>query len=216
MSVSIKKRFLLESSLFVILLSGAAGLVYVLDIQSQDYISQNQTLEVEIAKVTTERNALQTKYDNVRNNMSVYQEALAKNPAGVQFPSRQYIQDKFNQYQNRFSLANLRLTMTPRKEATESKLKKDSKIVAYTDVTVTFETLIDDSAYSLLAAIEKEFNGIVKVTSFKVTRTVPYSDKVIEGILRTGTHPLFKTEMQMTWYGIVENEKSAAKVPNAP
>ncbi|NBX02739.1 MAG: hypothetical protein EBR02_01465 [Alphaproteobacteria bacterium] len=211
----LKNRLALEALVTAFFLSFLWGIIYLLADALEESLAQERNLEIEVQQIETEMRALQTKFDNTQKNMDMYREAIAKNPEDGSFISRQDIQEKFNQYKTRYMMNGLRLTMTSRKDSSDAKYKVGLMVVASSNLTLTFDTLMDENVYAMLDNVQKDFIGIPKITSVKLTRSEDVSPKVLEGIAEQGSYPLIKSEVKIELLGIkpIESAKSNANAP---
>lgn len=210
----LKLQLIKESGILLGILAVIGGVTYYLGSVSDDFTSKNQALEGSVSAITGETNTLRDKYSKVQQNTSLYQEVMQKNAKEGLYINRQHIREKFNQFKNRYTLNNLRLSMAPVEQMADLKYKRKTSEIVSSNVTVSFDTLSDEEVYSLLDAMGREMTGAPKITKMIIARPAGgLTEEMLKIIGLRGSYPLVKGELGFTWLGIrpIEDDPSKKK-----
>lgn len=207
----VKKRWMLESSAIAGVLAVLSVLAYYMTSVTESFSMEVTELEGRVSKLVSDKTQLSAQYENVQKYMSLYDIALERNPANGSYASREIAAAKFKEYNDRYHMLNLKLTMTPPKELTGAVYKRKNAQMLSSDVAVDFDTITDDQAYSLLSAMDTELLGVQRVNSFKLTRLEKLSDKALQAINDKGTYALIKVELRNAWLGFKQLDTDTAK-----
>ena len=205
----LKKRLITESIVALGILAIVGGITYYLSFMLEDYQKQSQDLELLVAKATTERTALTGKFDKTKQNTDLYVEALKKNPKSGLYTNRQDIEGQFKLFQQAYDVNDISLTVSPPKELKDVKYKKPAGTVTVSDLKLSFNTLLDDDAFAMIDAMQKDLLGVAKIVSLKLTRNEDISDKVLQTVETKGTYPLVKADITAAWLAIKPPETPA-------
>ena len=210
-----QKRLIVElvaSSVFIGLLGGA---IYMLSSMLEEVETSKRNNELDLTKTVTERSALVGKYDKTRQFADLYEAALKKNPQRGIYGNRQDIQEQFKVLQREYDINNLTLSISPARDVTEAKFKRPNLAVYTSELKLNFDTLLDNNAIALISGLERELLGVLRITSFKLTRTEDLSDKALRAVTIDGSYPLIRGEIIAVWRGIKTIEPLAKDAPAA-
>ncbi len=207
------KRTIMESALMVGLGLIMVGGIYFLNIESEDYETHTSVLRREAQVMQRETTELQAKFAKVRQNAGLYQEALEKQSQGKLGISRQIVRDKFNQYNDKYFLGNLRLSMSGIEERSGAKYKRPSGSIIASDVSVNFEAISDEYVYEMINAMQDDMAGSAKITRISLQRQRTISDDILRLIGQKGTFPLVLGEIKFKWLGMKSLTSDESNAP---
>jgi len=208
----LKARLIKQTLAIGGLLIGLAVIIGGLLMLSDDFQQANDTLKNDVAALTAEGNTLQEKYTKVQQNISLYQEAMARSEAGRLTINHQSVGDSFNRLNDKFYLSNLHLTMSGINEVKSADFKSKNAVIVSSEVSVTFQAISDEYVYWMLDQMQQDLAGSARLTKLTLKRGGPVTDEVLHGIIQKGTFALVNAEMKFLWFGVKPVD---AKAPDA-
>jgi|GEM_PF-3012544 len=204
--IVLKKRWGIESLIAIAVVGTLYGAIHFMEQTRDNYNREVADLEKKLTTVTNDKNSLNTQYQNVKSNEAIYEEAQARNPANGKFTNRQVAARKFNSFNARYNLSNLRLSMSTANEIADAKYRRKTTLVASSNVSIEFDTVTDDKVLAFTDAMQNELLGMPKVLSLTLTRSEKLTDKALKSLVERGSYPLVKANMSVLWLGLIPSE----------
>jgi len=216
-SAPLKRTILKELAIFASTSLLLIGLITYLSMMQDDYISLAEKTGKVADQVRSEKTALENKFTDVKSKMSDYEESLiwAKSP-GL-YIDGQAMRDLFRIYQTNLFLKKLSVEMQPLNE-----IPGDPKYGLFetkTNGRITLESLTDKDVLDLIATMENELPGFLKINNLTLTKSRPVTKDVLNQIRRAGTYSLMTAEIKFEWYGLKSSDPTqtwSQYVPKEP
>lgn len=196
------KQVVMEGALAAGVLLLLFGGIYYMNILRDDYENQTNVLRREAEVLMQETALLQDKFSRVRENASLYQQALEKQQQGKLSITRQGARDKFNQYNDEYFLGNLRLTMSGIEDMEGPQYTRKNGSIVSSEVNVNFEAISDEYVYEMINAMQQQMAGSIKITKVGLQRQRTLSDDILRLISQKGSFPLVVGEIKFQWLGM--------------
>jgi hypothetical protein len=212
------KNILTEGGIALLLILVIGGICFYLSTLDEEFTQDSNKMRSKVDGILQEYTSLQEKYKFVTENISLYEEIITNQKNSGLLISKQLMFEKFNQFKNQFSLANLRVSVSPVQDSKDPKLKTKTNQVKYSEVSLDFDTLFDENVYNLLAKMQTELSGISVVSKLSMTQLKVLDAAILKTIATDGAYPLIKTNITFNWYSINSIESNDAnnnQPPNA-
>jgi len=204
-----RKKMLLETGMIAAVTVVLSGIVYGLTTVSDSYSTQNQQLKSQVDSLSNDAKSLQTKYQNIQKNMTLYEEIKEKQALGELTITRQALMEKFNLFKKRFFLSSLKISMSSIADAKDASLKRKTSIVNSSEVTANIEAISDEHIYMLIKAMQRDLSGVSGVTKLSLSKTSGITESELRNISQNGPIAIVKGDMKFIWYGISPVDEKA-------
>ena len=211
----LKRKVLFETTVIMVALFALIAAVYFISTIGDDYESTNNALQKQVDALTVETNALRARFVNIQQNIEIYQEVKKKQEDGRLTINRDTIINQFNKFKDEYALAGMHLALSPVQDTKDALLRRKNSNVNFSEVNVSFDSVSDENVYRLIDALPYELPGVSKLIKVNMLLQKPFSEEVLQALIRNGTSPLIKTELQFIWFGINSIKKPDSK-PDAP
>lgn len=212
----LKRQVVVELGIMGGVLLVMAALIYVLSSLLEDYETSNQGLQKQVDAIDLEMNTLRGRFNNIKNNIGIYEEIIKKKAEGRLAINRQMVLEKFNQFKTQYTLSSMRMTVSNAQEVKDGIFKRKNSNVNFSDVVVNFDVMSDENIFQLVDSLREELPGISKVVRVNMYRQRPFDDEIYQQISQKGSYPLIKSEIRFIWFGINSIEPPAASSPATP
>lgn len=209
------KRLAFEGLVVVLVMVVSGSVLYSLVSTVENYEREVQSISSQVSKLSSESTALRTKYDETRQQVGLYEEAIRKNPKSDLSNNRQQAQAVFNQLQEIYGVNISRVNLSAPRELTEPKYKRPNMKVVSTEFKLSFDAPDDTQFYAMLDALQQDLPGAMQLSSVKLTRAEALSEDMLRTIENEGSYPLIKGDLNANWMLIqpVEQEEAAEDAP---
>lgn len=211
---NLKKQLIIESAVIGAGLALAGGVLWVLSAINDRMTESNRALKTEVNTLTSTTHALMEKYTKVKQNGPLYLEALEKKENRLLSITREAVRDRFNQFNSRYYLTNMRLVMGGIEELPDAKFKSNTGNVVASRVTVDADALSDVYIFNMANAMLQELPGSVGITHMNLLRTGAVTDDMLRTISQTGAFGIVKANVNFTWYGIKFSDTASESSPS--
>ena len=206
----IRKRLVRESVITGAVVAGMVVVVYYFGVTGDDYQQQKMALQNQVYGIRQETNQLQDEFAKVQKNSALYREAMVKNSNRQLTISRQAVREHFSNLRNRSYLNDVHLTMSPVVALTDSEYKRKTAGIESSDVAFNFDAVSDEYVYDMLAAMQQELPGSIRVTDLTLNRTQPLTQAALQAISQAGAFPLVNGQIKFTWFGFISKDSDNA------
>ncbi len=211
----IKKQIMVETGIIAAGLVLLGAIIYFLSSFGEDYAQEMRSLQAEVNKVSNAASSLQNKYAIIAQSRPLYEEAMTRKQRQTLSVSREFVRQKFNQFNKQYHLSDLKLVMGGIETLPDPQLKTSSIVMISSAVNTSANALSDTHVFQVLNALQQELSGSVKMTKFSLTRKEGISDDLLRSITQSGPVGLVKAQMEFSWYGLQFNETPSDGSANA-
>jgi hypothetical protein len=183
-------------------------------IYNSDLDQTIQRLNIQRTGMQASQVAILKRFEDGQKMAAEYQKINPENDPTFGTLDRKNASVLMESLNQKYKLKNLSLDISPAKLQTLAPYQRKSGGMNTSTVKISFESVTDEYAYSVMRDIIASFPGFLHVSLLNLTKNTPIDDQILYDVQNGEIPPKVKSEFAFDWLGLeIKNNDASATPP---